>query len=120
MDAHGAHVYTRKLAEPRVPGQSRRMKQKHPRSPCAVCGTRDSRALVTVVLASGLQVTLCGTHHVMQSRCAEGARSVEELRAKLAERRARGRRAEGEIDELAERLNAAFTRDRRSGDRRAS
>jgi hypothetical protein len=87
---------------------------------CAVCGTCDARALVKVVLSSGLRVTLCGTHHLMQTRVAEGARSVEELRSALADRRARGRRAEGEIDELAERLSAAFTRERRSGDRRVS
>jgi len=89
--------------------------------PCAVCGLRDARALVTVVLSGGVKVTLCGSHHVMYGRCAMGARTVEELRSTLCERRSTNRRGrKGEIDELAERLNAAFSRERRSTDRRAS
>jgi len=83
---------------------------------------RDARALVDVALHSGLRVTLCGSHHVMAGRCAVGARSIEDLRRLLGDRRDTDRRTRprGEIDELAERLQAAFTRERRNGDRRAS
>src|SRR5262249_32743638 len=87
---------------------------------CVVCGTRDARLLVTVELQGGAVATLCGSHALMHSRTGETARNVTELRAALAERRAHDRRAEGEGDELAERLTAAFTRERRSSERRAN
>jgi hypothetical protein len=44
---------------------------------------------------------------------------VKALRAAIGERRSSKRRATGEGDELAERLSAAFTRERRSTERRA-
>ncbi|MBX3224256.1 MAG: hypothetical protein KF795_27320 [Labilithrix sp.] len=50
----------------------------------------------------------------------EPCRSATELRAALCDRRSNDRRAAGEGDELAERLTAAFTRDRRASERRAS
>jgi hypothetical protein len=50
----------------------------------------------------------------------EPCRNAKELRAALSDRRSSHRRATGEGDELAERLAAAFTRERRDGDRRAS
>jgi len=87
---------------------------------CAVCGTRDARVLMMVELAGGAAATLCGSHALMHSRTTEPCRTVTELRAALAERRDTERRAQGEGDELAERLTAAFTRDRRASERRAS
>lgn len=91
-----------------------------PKTPCTVCGLRDARALVTVELAGGLQVSLCGSHELMHRRAGAAARSVSELRAAFGERRETHRRARGEVDELAERLSAAFTAERRTADRRAS
>ncbi len=86
---------------------------------CVVCGVGDARMLVMLELASGQAATLCGSHALMHSRCGEVARTVAELRESLGERRNHARRAEGEGDELAERLTAAFTRDRRRNERRA-
>lgn len=85
---------------------------------CAVCGTTDARVLVMSELQGGVGVTLCGSHAVMLNRTKEPCRTLNELRAALAERRGNARRAEGEGDELAERLAAAFTRDRRRTERR--
>jgi hypothetical protein len=85
---------------------------------CAICGTTDARVLVMTEL-SGAAVTLCGSHAVMLSRLKEPCRSVEDLRALLADRRTTDRRATGEVDELAARLSAAFVRERRTSDRRA-
>jgi hypothetical protein len=87
---------------------------------CAVCGTRDARLLVMVELRGGAAATLCGSHALLHSRMNEPCRSVTELRALLSERRSMDRRARGEGDELAERLTAAFTRERRANERRAS
>ena len=87
---------------------------------CAVCGTRDARLLMMVELPGGAAATLCGSHALMHSRSNQPCRSVTELRAALADRRDTERRAQGEGDELAERLTAAFTNDRRSSERRAS
>lgn len=86
---------------------------------CAVCGTRDARLLVMAELSGGAAVTLCGSHALMHSRAREKYRTVAELREALSERRAHERRAQGEGDELAERLTSAFTRERRSAERRA-
>ena len=86
---------------------------------CAVCGARDARLLATVELRGGLAATLCGSHALMHSRRAQPCASISELRAELGERRSGDRRAQGEGDELAERLTAAFSRDRRGPERRA-
>jgi hypothetical protein len=89
--------------------------------PCAVCGMADQRALLGVVLSGGEVISLCGSHELMHRR--DGARSstLVELRAAYANRRGGERRGgPGEIDELAEALTAAFTRDRRASPRRAS
>jgi hypothetical protein len=86
---------------------------------CVVCGTRDARLLMMVELAGGAAATLCGSHALLHSRLGEPSRNVTELRAALADRRSMTRRATGEGDELAERLTAAFTRDRRAAERRA-
>ncbi len=85
---------------------------------CAVCGARDARLLVMVELPGGAAATLCGSHALMHSRMGEQCRTVTELRAALCERRSTDRRALGEGDELAERLTAAFTRERRVQERR--
>ncbi len=87
---------------------------------CAVCGARDARLLVMVELRGGAAATLCGSHALMHSRIGAKSRTVTELRAVVAERRANERRATGEGDELAERLTVAFTRERRASERRAS
>lgn len=87
---------------------------------CAVCAERDARVLMMMELPGGAAVTLCGSHALMLSRLDEKPSSVEDVRARLADRRATNRRAPGGGDELAERLTAAFTRDRRNTERRAS
>jgi hypothetical protein len=87
---------------------------------CSVCGLRDARALLPVVLVSGARLTLCGSHELMHRRAGGQARSIEELREALGERRSMQRRATGEGDELAERLSAAFTSERRVAERRSA
>jgi hypothetical protein len=87
---------------------------------CAVCGTRDARLLVMVELSGGAAATLCGSHALMHSRTGSKSRTETELREAMAERRGHERRAQAAGDELAERLTAAFTRDRRTAERRAS
>jgi hypothetical protein len=69
-------------------------------------------------LRGGQAATLCGSHALMHSRDGEKSRTVAELREALGDRRQHVRRAEGEGDELAERLTAAFTRERRRTERR--
>lgn len=85
---------------------------------CTVCGARDARLLVMLELRGGQAATLCGSHALMHRRDGEVARTAAELRERLGDRRDHARRAEGEGDELAERLSAAFTRDRRRTERR--
>jgi hypothetical protein len=86
---------------------------------CAVCGERDARALVEVVLRGGVRATLCGSHALMHRRAVVQAASVAELRSHLRDRR--GRRDRREInDELGNALEAAFSGDRRGGERRGA
>ncbi len=81
----------------------------------------DARGLIEVELASEPCVALCGTHELMHRRSGWKAATVAELRMAFGNRRSTERRGgPGEIDELAEKLTAAFTRDRRSTSRRAS
>ncbi|MBS2017345.1 MAG: hypothetical protein JST00_30960 [Deltaproteobacteria bacterium] len=87
---------------------------------CAVCGLSDARALVLVELAGGERATLCGSHSLMHRRAGAMARTIHELQRSLADRRETDRRGTGEVDELAEALTAAFTRERRGADRRLS
>ncbi len=91
------------------------------KAPCAVCGLRDARALLDVELAGGTRTVLCGSHELMLRRVGQGARSLEELKVLLADRRKEDRRACGfeEVDELAAALASAFTRERRGNERRA-
>jgi hypothetical protein len=86
-------------------------------SSCCVCGMTDARSLADVVLIGGARATLCGSHALMHRRSPVQARSSAQLREMLGERRERGdRRDEG--DELGAALTAAFSGDRRAGDRR--
>ncbi len=87
---------------------------------CAVCGAADARLLVDVELEGGVAATLCGSHALLHSRTDVACRSVTELREALGERREMDRRSRIEGDELAERLTAAFTRERRGSERRAN
>ncbi len=92
-----------------------------PKGPCVVCGIADGRALVEIDLAGEPCVTVCGSHELMHRRSGFSAQNAAELRAAFGDRRSNERRGgPGEIDELAEALTAAFTRDRRGPDRRAS
>jgi hypothetical protein len=86
---------------------------------CCVCGTRDARLLMMVELRGGAAATLCGSHALLHSRMGAEATTVTELRESMTDRRSYERRAIGEGDELAEKLTAAFTRDRRGRERRA-
>jgi hypothetical protein len=85
---------------------------------CVVCGHRDERALTTIMLASGIRVTLCGTHDLVYRRSGQLAYTVDELSDITRERRERlPRRDDG--DELGQQLSAAFAPNRRNGtDRR--
>ncbi len=84
---------------------------------CSVCGARDERALVKVLLDGGATVTLCGSHALMHQRSGHGQRSVAELRASLSDRRGRDdRRHDG--DELGAALAAAFGSEKRGAQRR--
>ena len=89
-------------------------------SSCCVCGARDARALVDVVLIGGARTTLCGSHELMHRRSPVQARSVAQLRDLLGDRRERAERRDVgvECDELAVALSAAFSGDRRVADRR--
>ena len=81
----------------------------------------DARGLVEVDLAGDPCITVCGTHELMHRRSGQKARTVAELRAAFGNRRGTERRGgPGEIDELAETLQAAFTRERRASNRRLS
>ena len=101
----------------------RKVAAKSPSSPksCAVCDERDERMLAIVQLRGGNEATLCGSHALMHARSKEDIRSVADLKAAFGERRSGTRRsapAAEHRDELAERLQAAFTRERRETDRR--
>ena len=81
----------------------------------------DARGLVDVDLAGDPCITLCGSHELMHRRSGWKARTLTELRMAFGNRRDTDRRGgQGEVDELAEALTAAFTRDRRTSARRAS
>jgi hypothetical protein len=84
---------------------------------CCVCGVRDVRALVDVMLVGGAHATLCGSHAIMHTRLSPGVRSEPELRELLCDRRGRrDRRQPG--DELGVALEQAFSDQRRERDRR--
>jgi hypothetical protein len=54
---------------------------------CAVCGASDARTLATTTLEDGARVTVCGSHKVAHRRAERMARSVDELRLLLCDRR---------------------------------
>jgi hypothetical protein len=94
---------------------------------CAVCGTRDQRVLSTILLAGGVTAVVCGSHELAFWRAVRRPTSVGELCQTVRERRERTERrrpARDDVygaDELAARLSAAFTGERRTGsDRRRS
>jgi hypothetical protein len=59
------------------------------RSACCVCGAKDARALVRVILRGGARATLCGSHALMHRRATVQASSELELRRLLRDRRGR-------------------------------
>lgn len=84
---------------------------------CAVCGANDERMLAVVQLRGGNEATLCGSHALMHARSKADLTSVADLEMAFGDRRSETRRAAASPfgDELAERLTAAFTRERRVG-----
>jgi hypothetical protein len=86
-------------------------------SACCVCGAKDARALVPVILRGGARATLCGSHALMHRRSTVQASSELDLRRLLRDRRGRRDRRDDQ-DELGAALNAAFNGDRRGPDRR--
>jgi hypothetical protein len=85
---------------------------------CCVCESSDRRALVEVALVGGERVTLCGSHALMHRRSPVQARSAEELRQRLRNKRARADRRDDGGDALGAALAAAFAGDRRGVQRR--
>jgi hypothetical protein len=56
-------------------------------SSCAVCGATDARVLSTTTLEGGERVTVCGSHKTAHRRAETMARSIDELRLMLCDRR---------------------------------
>jgi hypothetical protein len=54
---------------------------------CAVCGAADARTLGTTRLEDGTQVTVCGSHKIAHRRAERLARTIDELRMMLCDRR---------------------------------
>lgn len=54
---------------------------------CTVCGTTDARVLASTRLLDGERVVVCGSHKVAHHRSERIAKSIEELRAIVGERR---------------------------------
>jgi hypothetical protein len=54
---------------------------------CVVCGSTDARALSFTRLLAGERVTVCGSHKLAHRRSDTLARSVDELRELVGERR---------------------------------
>ena len=83
---------------------------------CAVCRVKDTRMLAVVQLRGGEEATLCGSHALMHARSKADIRTEADLRDHFADRRSGTRRvASSSGDELADKLNAAFRRERRAG-----
>lgn len=55
---------------------------------CAVCGASDARTLSFTRLEDGTRITVCGSHKIAHRRAVRLARSVDELRTMLRDRRA--------------------------------
>lgn len=70
--------------------------------------------LAIVQLRGGNEACLCGSHALMHARSKEDLRTEDDLRNEFADRRSGVRRAAASTgDELADKLNAAFRRERR-------
>ncbi len=54
---------------------------------CVVCGATDSRMMAYTRLEDGTRVTVCGSHKTAHRRSERMARSVDELRTMIGERR---------------------------------
>jgi hypothetical protein len=54
---------------------------------CVVCGTTDARLLSSTRLFEGERVVVCGSHKTAHRRSDAIARSIEELRTIVGERR---------------------------------
>jgi hypothetical protein len=85
---------------------------------CCVCQASDRRSLVEVTLIGGERTTLCGSHALMHRRSAVQARTPEELRKVLRDKRARSERRDDEGDALGAALASAFAGERREVQRR--
>ena len=55
---------------------------------CAVCGVADARLLASTRLEDGMRVTVCGSHKIAHRKSERLARTIDELRAIIGERRA--------------------------------
>lgn len=54
---------------------------------CVVCGAMDARILSSTRLLEGERVTVCGSHKTAHHRSEKIARSIDELRVLVGERR---------------------------------
>ena len=89
-----ARAQVEKLADGRGRGHLRGMRMGNidrrtavDQSSCVVCGATDARSLSTTTLEAGARVTVCGSHKVAHRRAERIARSVDELRLLLCDRR---------------------------------
>ena len=57
---------------------------------CAVCGTTDARMLAFTRLEDGTRIVVCGSHKAAHRRSEKMARSIDELRSMIGERRKTG------------------------------
>jgi hypothetical protein len=73
---------------------------------------------VEVGLVGGARVTLCGSHAIMHRRSPVQARSAEELRERLRNKRGKADRRDDGGDALGAALAAAFAGERRGVQRR--
>ncbi len=55
---------------------------------CAVCGASDARLLSATRLEDGTRIVVCGSHKIAHRKTERLARSIDELRAMVGERRA--------------------------------
>jgi len=57
---------------------------------CAVCGATDARTMAYTRLEDGTRITVCGSHKTAHRRAERMARSLDELRTMIGERRKTG------------------------------
>jgi hypothetical protein len=68
--------------------RTKNLDRRAPDAACLVCGASDARVLATTRLEDGTRVTVCGSHKTAHRRTERLARSLDELRALVGERRA--------------------------------